>query len=433
MHRRRRLHRPVGGAARLGRGPVARRGRCWRPRRSAPAPAGATAASSTRRSPTGWPTAWRASPTRWTSLERLGRENFAGLRADLERSASTAHFERPGELDGGAGAPRAGLADGGAAAARASATRSSCSTAPAMRAQVASPTYLRRALGPHGRGAARPRRGWPRGCATRCAGAGVRVHEHTRGAALQTRGAGVDVDHARAAASARAGCCWPPAPIPRCCARCARYVAPVYDYVLVTEPLSARAARAIGWARRPGHRRRRQPVPLLPPDRRRPASCSAATTPSTASAGRSARAGTSTTPTFARLSQHFFAHVPAARGRALHATLGRRDRHVLRFSRLLRHRARRAASPTRSATPGWASPPRASAPASRSTCSTAADTEATRLRYVRSPAGARSRPSRCARAVIQLTRNRLAAADRREGRRGLWLRTLDRLGLGFDS
>ena len=35
--------------------------------------------------------------------------------------------------------------------------------------------------------------------------------------------------------------------------------------------------------------------------------------------------------------------------------------------------------------------------------------------------------------VIQLTRNRLAAADRNGGRRGLWLTTLDRLGLGFDS
>ena len=28
---------------------------------------------------------------------------------------------------------------------------------------------------------------------------------------------------------------------------------------------------------------------------------------------------------------------------------------------------------------------------------------------------------------------RLAAADRRAGRRGLWLRALDRFGLGFDS
>jgi hypothetical protein len=36
-------------------------------------------------------------------------------------------------------------------------------------------------------------------------------------------------------------------------------------------------------------------------------------------------------------------------------------------------------------------------------------------------------------AGIRLTVNRLAAADRNGGRRGLSLRTLDRLGLGFDS
>ena len=36
-------------------------------------------------------------------------------------------------------------------------------------------------------------------------------------------------------------------------------------------------------------------------------------------------------------------------------------------------------------------------------------------------------------AAIELTRNRLAAADRHSGERGLWLRTLDRVGLGFDS
>jgi glycine/D-amino acid oxidase-like deaminating enzyme len=34
---------------------------------------------------------------------------------------------------------------------------------------------------------------------------------------------------------------------------------------------------------------------------------------------------------------------------------------------------------------------------------------------------------------IQLTRRAIARADERQGRRGLWLRTLDRLGLGFDS
>jgi glycine/D-amino acid oxidase-like deaminating enzyme len=36
-------------------------------------------------------------------------------------------------------------------------------------------------------------------------------------------------------------------------------------------------------------------------------------------------------------------------------------------------------------------------------------------------------------AVIQLTRASLARADRRDGRRDPWLRTLDHLGLGFDS
>jgi len=36
-------------------------------------------------------------------------------------------------------------------------------------------------------------------------------------------------------------------------------------------------------------------------------------------------------------------------------------------------------------------------------------------------------------AVIQLTRWSTARADRNNGRRNLWLRSLDKLGLGFDS
>lgn len=60
------------------------------------------------------------------------------------------------------------------------------------------------------------------------------------------------------------------------------------------------------------------------------------------------------------------------------------------------------------------------------------DTEATRLRAFRSrPLPFPPEPLRWA--VIEFTRNRLDAADRRGGKRGLWLRLLDRLGLGFDS
>jgi hypothetical protein len=58
--------------------------------------------------------------------------------------------------------------------------------------------------------------------------------------------------------------------------------------------------------------------------------------------------------------------------------------------------------------------------------------EASRLRAIRArPLPFPPEPLRWG--AIELTRNRLAAADRNGGRRGVWLRTLDRLGLGYDS
>jgi glycine/D-amino acid oxidase-like deaminating enzyme len=60
------------------------------------------------------------------------------------------------------------------------------------------------------------------------------------------------------------------------------------------------------------------------------------------------------------------------------------------------------------------------------------DTERTRLAMVRrSPVPFPPEPARWA--AIQLTRRSIARADADGGRRDLWLRTLDRLGLGFDS
>ncbi|MET0729941.1 MAG: FAD-dependent oxidoreductase, partial [Solirubrobacterales bacterium] len=60
------------------------------------------------------------------------------------------------------------------------------------------------------------------------------------------------------------------------------------------------------------------------------------------------------------------------------------------------------------------------------------DTERTRLRMVRSkPVPFPPEPVRWA--GITMTRRSIARADAREGRRDVWLRTLDALGLGFDS
>lgn len=60
------------------------------------------------------------------------------------------------------------------------------------------------------------------------------------------------------------------------------------------------------------------------------------------------------------------------------------------------------------------------------------DTPLTRLDLVRrKPLPFPPEPARSV--GINLTRWSLARADARDGRRNLWLRTLDRLGLGFDS
>ena len=59
------------------------------------------------------------------------------------------------------------------------------------------------------------------------------------------------------------------------------------------------------------------------------------------------------------------------------------------------------------------------------------DTERTRLEMVRRPA-VPFPPEPVAWAGIELTRRALARQDD-TGRRGLWLRTLDRFKLGYDS
>ena len=209
--------------------------------------------------------------------------------------------------------------------------------------------------------------------------------------------------------------------------RIKHYVVPVYDYALMTEPMNI---RSVGWANRQGigdggnqfHYYRpttdgrilyggwdavyRYKGPVSPRHDEHDA-------------------------TFATLAQHFFHTFPQLEGtRFTHRWGGAIDTSS-RFS-VFFGTATAAGSRTPPGTPASASRPPASAAARRSTSSTQRDTDATRTRYVRSkPIPFPPEPLRYA--VVQYTRNRLAAADRNAGQRGLWLRTLDRLGLGFDS
>ena len=76
----------------------------------------------------------------------------------------------------------------------------------------------------------------------------MRIHEHTRverDRAPRRRGGPATPSRAR---SAPAGRCSRPAPSRGCVGATRRRVVPVWDYVLVTEPLSAEQRAAIGWA-----------------------------------------------------------------------------------------------------------------------------------------------------------------------------------------
>ena len=223
VHRRRRLHRAVGGAARQGRRPGARRRPARGRARSASARAGRNGGFVVGSLTHGLENGLARFADEMPPLERLGAENFDGLAP----TSSARHRLRP-RAD-----RRAHRRARAARGRRGSRRRPSCCArfghdvevldGAAMRAEVASPTYLGGALGPHRRGARRPGQARRRACATRRCRAGVRIHERTAAtSARATRGGGGRrCSTPPAARSARRASCWRPAPTRRCCGRCA--------------------------------------------------------------------------------------------------------------------------------------------------------------------------------------------------------------------
>jgi glycine/D-amino acid oxidase-like deaminating enzyme len=257
----------------------------------------------------------------------------------------------------------------------------------------------------------------------------VRIHESTPAIGLENRPDGVVVRAAHGSVHARkvllATSAFPPL-----LRTLRRYLVAVYDYVLVTEPLTATQRAAIGWPRRQGigdganqfhyYRLTRDERILW--------------------GGYDAvyRFGSPVRddldehePTFARLAQNFFTTFPQLEGLRFSHRWGGAIDTCSRFSVFFgtAHRGRVAYAV------GYTG---LGVGATRFGAQVALDlldgrrTEATASRYVRrKPVPFPPEPARSA--VIALTRNRLAAADRRDGRRGLWLGLLDRVGLGFDS
>ena len=356
------------------------------------------------------------------ALEALGRENLEGLKADLTRHGIEAAWQETGMLSVATRPHELEDVNQEAALLRRYGWEADVLDRDAVRAEVASPTYLGAVLQHTGVALVDPG-ALALGLRRAALSLGVRLYERTPvlDGELRTPGGRVRADRVLLATGA-----YPP--LTR---SIRRLVAPVYDYVVVTEPLSPAQRRAVGWAHGQGiaDRGNRFHYYRLTPDGR------------ILFGGYEAvyRYGnrvddarlTRHRPTHRVLAEHLLETFPALEGIGFtHAWGGPIDtcsRFCVTFGRALGGRAVYAVGYTG-----------LGVGASRFGARTAldlldgADTERTRLKLVRTrPLPFPPEPARWA--VIQATRRALARADEHGGRRGPWLRLLDRVGLGFDS
>ena len=192
--------------------------------------------------------------TRWPDdmgvLERLGRENLAAIEAAIARHGIDCGWEPTGTIDVATAPHELPWLEEEAAELRRFGWPAEVLDADAVRAQVDSPAYLGGVLAPEGCALVDPARlCW--GLARAAEAAGAIVCEGTPVTGLAADGAGVRADAPGGRVLARHALLGTAA-FPPLVRAIRRYVVPVYDYVLVTEPLSEAQRDAIGWRGRQG-------------------------------------------------------------------------------------------------------------------------------------------------------------------------------------
>ena len=248
-----------------------------------------------------------ASPRELEALEAAGRANLAELKADLERHRDRRRLEENGLLSVATQPHELADLDEEAALLRRFGWDAEVLDRDAVRAAVASPTYLGAVLQRTGVGLVDPG-ALALGLRRAALGLGVRLYERTPVACGHAEADDPRRDGARRRILLATGA-YPP--LTRAIRR---LVAPVYDYVLVTEPLTAAAARRdrLGGAARGSPTAATASTTTASP--RTTGCCSAATRRSTTSATGSARSSTGAPRDFALLHEHLLATFPALEG-----------------------------------------------------------------------------------------------------------------------
>jgi glycine/D-amino acid oxidase-like deaminating enzyme len=348
-------------------------------------------------------------------LERLGTENLDGIEETLKKHDIDCDFQRTGALTVATEPHQIADLEGDGFLDR-----------DAVRAELDSPTYLAGQWEKHGTAIVDPARlAW--GLARIAEEAGVRIFEHSVVRGLSSDGTLKVNDGATVRADRVAlGTNVFRSPLKRIRA----YTVPVYDYVLMTEPLTARQLDEIGWHNRQGvsdsgnqfhYYRLTQDNRIL-----------WGGYDAVYYFGRKVRHKYDQRPaTFHRLAEHFFATFPQLEGIGFSHRWGGAIDTCSRFCAFFgTAHANRVAYASGYTGLGVG--------ASRFGADVMLDllagepTERTELEMVRTKP-VPFPPEPAAYAGIQLTRAALASADRNAGHRNLWLRGLDAVGMGFDS
>jgi glycine/D-amino acid oxidase-like deaminating enzyme len=375
----------------------------------------------------GFPNGLDRWPDEVAELERLGAANLAGILATVEEHGIDCRPEATGELSV-ATAPhevddlRAAWETG-----RQHGIEQVWLDRDQVRARVDSPTYLAGLHDPHGTVLVEPARlAW--GLRRACLAAGVTIHE---GSAVRDLSAGRDgvvlrttsgsVTASRVALATNA--------FPPLLRRLRLMTVPVYDHVLVTEPLSREQKAAIGWEGREGladtanqfHYYR-----LTRDDRILWGGYDAVY-----HYGSRIDPALEQSPTHELLAAQFFETFPQLAGLRFSHRWGGVIDTCTRFAPFFGVAARGRVAYALGYTGLGVGASRFGADVMLDLLA-GEETERTTLEMVRTrPLPFPPEPARSV--GINLTRWSLDRADRHGGRRNLWLRGLDRAGLGFDS
>ncbi|MEU0621303.1 FAD-binding oxidoreductase [Streptomyces rubiginosohelvolus] len=362
-------------------------------------------------------------------LEELGERNLDAIEAAVARYGIDCEFERTGEIDVATEPHQLEeLREWHEEIVKLGITGVDFLDRDALRAEVDSPTFLGGLWDRRGVAMLHPAKlAW--GLKRACQELGVRIYEHTRGLDLVRSGEGMAVRTPYGRVFARRVALGTNI-FPSLVKRVRPYTVPVYDYALMTEPLTPEQLESIGWKGRQGlgdsanqfHYFR------LSADNRILWGGYDAIYPY---GGRLSADLDQRPETFLKLAEQFFTCFPQLSGlNFTHAWGGAIDtcaRFTAFFGTAHQGRVAYAAGFTGLGVGST----RFGADVMLDLLS-GEETERTRLEMVRSKPMPFP-PEPFAWAGIEITKRSLAHADSNGGHRNLWLKTMDKLGLGFDS